>query len=391
MNANFPRVPQDGPGASSPVFANYQYSHVHWATPGAAGSGQENNTGTTSTAATPGTENGALLQENLTTSPTTSTNPASFGQQQPIQVQQLQPQTSSSSQQPAHPGPSSNSPAPGTLTNYSLPSGSSISTLDTTGLISLTGSNPPVLPTGSAPPTRPPGADEDGEGDDEFLPAMADDDYSAQLSWQSQSKDNLKYVCGPHPPLIVLIVLLTSFPCYSRVLMENFSPAQYDRFEAYRRHALPKQAVRKVCWLNNPLSRFRENSRLIPVFFFRSFNKRSANRFRSLLLKSLPVLRKFSWVRSLRRVCLQLHHTLVVLTLLFRYFSPYCASTTERNGPAFARSSTRGIQIIPRGNRPCRSSSAREIKETFCSVVSHASTNFTTFPPVSAPSEWFYF
>lgn len=28
--------------------------------------------------------------------------------------------------------------------------------------------------------------------------------------------------------------------------MDNFSSAQYDRFEAYRRHALPKQAVRKV-------------------------------------------------------------------------------------------------------------------------------------------------
>jgi len=34
---------------------------------------------------------------------------------------------------------------------------------------------------------------------------------------------------------------------FIRVLMDNFSPAQYDRFEAYRRHALPKQAVRKVC------------------------------------------------------------------------------------------------------------------------------------------------
>lgn len=33
---------------------------------------------------------------------------------------------------------------------------------------------------------------------------------------------------------------------FTRVLMDNFSPAQYDRFEAYRRHALPKQAVRKV-------------------------------------------------------------------------------------------------------------------------------------------------
>ena len=37
-----------------------------------------------------------------------------------------------------------------------------------------------------------PGPDDEVEGDDEFLPAMADDDYSAQLSWQSQSKDNLK-------------------------------------------------------------------------------------------------------------------------------------------------------------------------------------------------------
>lgn len=70
---------------------------------------------------------------------------------------------------------------------------------------------------------KPAGApDEDVEGEDELLPAMADDDYSAQLSWQSESKDNLK------------------------VLMDNFSPGQYERFEAYRRHALPKQAIRKV-------------------------------------------------------------------------------------------------------------------------------------------------
>jgi transcription initiation factor TFIID subunit 11 len=38
------------------------------------------------------------------------------------------------------------------------------------------------------------GVEEDVEADDEVLPAMADDDYSAQLSWQSQSKDNLKCV-----------------------------------------------------------------------------------------------------------------------------------------------------------------------------------------------------
>ncbi|KDQ57897.1 hypothetical protein JAAARDRAFT_129754 [Jaapia argillacea MUCL 33604] len=85
-----------------------------------------------------------------------------------------------------------------------------------------------VVPAGveaSTPaPTRPSGqgGDEDEGGEDEILPAMADDDYSAQLSWQSQSKDNLK------------------------VLMDNFTPQQYERFEAYRRHALPKQAVRKV-------------------------------------------------------------------------------------------------------------------------------------------------
>ncbi|KAF9221071.1 TAFII28-domain-containing protein [Gyrodon lividus] len=85
--------------------------------------------------------------------------------------------------------------------------------------------NNPIVAASGSGSTPKPGAgpgDEDGEGEDEWLPAMADDDYSAQLSWQSESKDNLK------------------------VLMDNFSPAQYDRFEAYRRHALPKQAVRRV-------------------------------------------------------------------------------------------------------------------------------------------------
>ncbi|THV03911.1 TAFII28-domain-containing protein [Dendrothele bispora CBS 962.96] len=59
-----------------------------------------------------------------------------------------------------------------------------------------------------------------------MLPAMADDDYSAHSTWNSQSKDNLK------------------------VLMDNLSSDQYERFEAYRRHALPKQAVRKVIQQN---------------------------------------------------------------------------------------------------------------------------------------------
>ncbi|KAJ7725625.1 TAFII28-domain-containing protein [Mycena maculata] len=109
-------------------------------------------------------------------------------------------------------------------TSYTTPAAStSYSPMpNTSGLIGLSGA--PIVPAGAPPPSaRPAGGviDEDAE-DDELLPAMADDDYSAQLSWQSQSKDNL------------------------RVLMENLSPAQYERFEAYRRHALPKQAVRKV-------------------------------------------------------------------------------------------------------------------------------------------------
>jgi transcription initiation factor TFIID subunit 11 len=67
--------------------------------------------------------------------------------------------------------------------------------LDMSNLISLPGAA--TLSAVPAPTTTRPGqvpAEEDGEGDDEILPAMADDDYSAQLSWQSQSKDNLKCV-----------------------------------------------------------------------------------------------------------------------------------------------------------------------------------------------------
>ncbi|KAF9466767.1 hTAFII28-like protein conserved region-domain-containing protein [Collybia nuda] len=223
MNASSPRVAQDVSGTPSPVFANYQYSHVHWATPG--GTGQASSASPASPVASgsgasgSGIENGSLPQGSTSTIPTASTNMANFSQDQ---AQQSQSQSQSTSQQTAYLGQPSNSAASGNPPNFSMPSGSSIPMLDTTGLISLNGPAPLVLPTGSAAPVRPTGVDEDGEGDDELLPAMADDDYSAQLSWQSQSKDNLK------------------------ILMENFSPAQYDRFEAYRRHALPKQAVRKV-------------------------------------------------------------------------------------------------------------------------------------------------
>ncbi|KAH9923798.1 TAFII28-domain-containing protein [Amylocystis lapponica] len=143
--------------------------------------------------------------------------------------------------QPPLPGPSQptelqwQNVAAGANRSFTAPGSTSQAALssETGGVISLPGVVPPVgIPAADAATAASgrqstavpgaPGVEEDVEGEDEMLPAMADADYSAQLSWQSQSKDNLK------------------------VLMDNFSPAQYDRFEAYRRHALPKAAVRKV-------------------------------------------------------------------------------------------------------------------------------------------------
>ncbi|KAF8582935.1 TAFII28-domain-containing protein [Ramaria rubella] len=66
------------------------------------------------------------------------------------------------------------------------------------------------------------GAAADEEDDADELPVMSDDVYGQGLLWQSQSKDNLK------------------------VLMDNFTPEQFERYEAYRRSALPKQSVRKA-------------------------------------------------------------------------------------------------------------------------------------------------
>ena len=80
---------------------------------------------------------------------------------------------------------------------------------ETGGVISLPGIITPQIASADAPSSARaslapvgPGAEDEGEGDDEWLFAMAEDDYSAQLSWQSQSKDNLKYV-------FVLVLILT--------------------------------------------------------------------------------------------------------------------------------------------------------------------------------------
>ncbi|KAK0205999.1 TAFII28-domain-containing protein [Desarmillaria ectypa] len=193
----------NSPTPSTPFSSTPQFHQVHWALPA------QNNERST----TPG-----ILQGDITSNRRASTSTVTVPQSSPTDHYQRSYSAASSSS-------------------------SSVPVLDTTGLIALPGEGEetttvvptPVIPAAAAStstittviqpqpiPAAKAQVDEDGEGDDEMLPAMADDDYSAQLSFQSQSKDNLK------------------------VLMDNFSPDQYDRFEAYRRHALPKQAVRKV-------------------------------------------------------------------------------------------------------------------------------------------------
>lgn len=81
--------------------------------------------------------------------------------------------------------------------------------------------------------------------------------------------------------------------------MDNFSPGQYDRFEAYRRHALPKQAVRKVCifFISDLIL---TEAQLNPS---RSFNKLSGNKSLNLLLKSLQGFLKCLLAKSSKKVC----------------------------------------------------------------------------------------
>jgi transcription initiation factor TFIID subunit 11 len=78
---------------------------------------------------------------------------------------------------------------PGSSTTPIIP-GTSTSTL--TSLLANAGTS--AITGAGITSLRPTAVEEDADGEDELLPAMADDDYSAQLSWQSQSKDNLKCV-----------------------------------------------------------------------------------------------------------------------------------------------------------------------------------------------------
>ena len=238
---------------------------------------------------------------------------ANAGAEAPRTPSASQPSAQSSLQwiDPQLTGSSSSQPAPGT-TNAAGGSSTPATTPDAQAALlaqglSLPGASPAATPgsggeSGTPGPSGPaaattaagaPAGEEDGDGEDEILPAMADDDYSAQLSWQSQSKDNLKCVCCPPMQAYKL-----NAGARCRVLMDNFSPQQYDRFESYRRHALPKQAVRKVCSILTCLPLCPTNHRHL----FRSSSKRQASRFRSPSRRSLPGFPRFSSAKSLRRV-----------------------------------------------------------------------------------------
>jgi transcription initiation factor TFIID subunit 11 len=135
LGTSSPRVASPAPGSSvaSPVVSSPQYQHVHWA-PNVTGDDTE----------------GSLLQGGI--------SGRSNSQSQVVGTEQGD--------------------------------GASVASTSVDGqplVASLSGSMPPAA-TG----TRPLGTDEDGDVDDELLPAMADDDYSAQQSWNTQSKDNLK-------------------------------------------------------------------------------------------------------------------------------------------------------------------------------------------------------
>ncbi|KAG8900576.1 hypothetical protein FRB99_005966 [Tulasnella sp. 403] len=65
------------------------------------------------------------------------------------------------------------------------------------------------------------GKDHDDDAEEDEGALLEEDDYTTQLNWQSQSKANLK------------------------ILMENFTQDQHDRYEQYRRSAINKNTVRK--------------------------------------------------------------------------------------------------------------------------------------------------
>lgn len=176
-----PRIIQDS--FSTAAFSAASYPHLNWALPTSSTATEANQASTSGTGGTAAPSN----------TPTPSPTPII-----PAVQSQVAPQTNIQAQPQAAGGaaatPTGVTPTP---ISFTLPTSSIAPRLDTTGLLTMpSATSGTTLQTTAVhvqpAATRLPGIDDDGEGDDELLPAMADDDYSAQLSWQSQSKENLK-------------------------------------------------------------------------------------------------------------------------------------------------------------------------------------------------------
>lgn len=175
LGTNTPRTAAD---IVANVSLGTQYPHVQWALPKSQ-SGESAAPSPSGVESPGGNGSGTTSGQGVATAPQGQTEQNAF----------VSGYTAGS---PAGAGASSSAITTGV--NYNVSGVSSpVPPFDPNGLISFSGAiQPPV--SNAHLHSRPHGIDEDGEGDDELLPAMADDDYSAQLSWQSQSKDNLKRV-----------------------------------------------------------------------------------------------------------------------------------------------------------------------------------------------------
>ena len=179
------------------TYSSAQFSHLQWAMPTGATAATTSNGTPTTTPTIPGAASPVVAATSTALS-TTSTYTAlqKFQALHALAAQTSQFTSSSQTSQgqtttpTTFPSLTSTSNISIDLSKYALPSGSTIPSLNTAGLISMSGA---ILPPSLASTLRPTGVEE-GDGEDELLPAMADEDYSAHSSWQSQSKDNLKCV-----------------------------------------------------------------------------------------------------------------------------------------------------------------------------------------------------
>jgi len=180
------------------TYSSAQFSHLQWAMPTGVTAATTSN-GTPTTPTIPGAASPVVAATSTALS-TTSTY-AALQKLQALHALAAQTSQFASSSQTTYgqtttaatfPSFTSTSNVSIDLSKYALPVGSTIPSLNTAGLISMTGATLPSSLT-STLGARPMGVEE-GDGEDELLPAMADEDYSAHSSWQSQSKDNLKCV-----------------------------------------------------------------------------------------------------------------------------------------------------------------------------------------------------